>query len=50
VRTARGRFDGVRNAMRVCKGSGHTMGDGCTLPRPRRVTDFGRFGSLLGLG
>jgi len=25
-------------------------GDGCTLPRPRHVTDFGGFGGVPGLG
>ena len=46
VQAARGWFDGVRNAMGVCKRFGHTKDDGCTLPRPRHVTDFGGFGGL----
>ena len=50
VRTARGRFDGVRNAGRMSKWRGHTRGDGCTLPRPRHVTDSGRFGGVPELG
>jgi hypothetical protein len=50
VRAARGRFDGVRNAMRVCEGSGHTRGNGCTLPRSRHVTNSGGFVPAAGRG
>ena len=50
VRASRRLFDGVWNAMGVCKRGGHTRDDGCTLPRPRYVTDFGRFDGAAWLG
>jgi hypothetical protein len=48
VWATRRRFDGMWNAVRKCRG--HTFRDGCTLPRPRHVTDLGGFVGVPWLG
>jgi hypothetical protein len=50
MRAADGRFDGVRDAMGVCKRSSHTEGDGFTLPCHRHITTFGSFSGVPALG